>query len=148
MKVPRGMVVVVIIALVVAVQSQPAPAPLNSVAQTESPNAGSGSRRNDKDTILDQPTILEKKSFSSFQSQFSKPLGYSRGSKYILPQRPADSSFAPVKNLPYAARAEAAGNVGFVRTNGTNFVLNGKIKYFSGSNDYFLIMRCYPPLNF
>ncbi|CAL8463202.1 g2736 [Coccomyxa elongata] len=77
------------------------------------------------------------------EGQFSKPLGYSRGNKYILPKQPADSAFAPVNNLPYAARAESAGNIGFVQTNGTNFVLNGKIKYFSGSNDYFLIMRNY-----
>ncbi|EIE21346.1 glycoside hydrolase [Coccomyxa subellipsoidea C-169] len=66
-----------------------------------------------------------------------------RSDKYTLPSQPTDDSFAPLENRELAAKVESGGNVGFVGTNGTNFVLNGKITYFSGSNDYFLILRTY-----
>ncbi|BDA44582.1 probable mannan endo-1,4-beta-mannosidase 1 at N-terminal half [Coccomyxa sp. Obi] len=66
-----------------------------------------------------------------------------RSEKFILPEQPANSSFAPVNGEALAARIEAGGNIGFVKTTGTNFVLNGKIRYFSGSNNHFLILRNY-----
>ena len=124
----------------VAVQAQPAPAPAKSVGPAEGPTAVRAAT-GDKYALGPQPSFLQQLTYSDFQSQFSEPQNYTRGEKYILPQQPADSSFAPIKNQALAAKTESAGNVGFVTTNGTNFVLNGHIKYFSGSNDYFLIMR-------
>ncbi|CAL8463203.1 g2737 [Coccomyxa elongata] len=124
-----------------AVRAQPAAAPSQSVGPAESPSAVRPV--NDKYALGPLPNFLQQASYSDFQSQFREPQNYSRGEKYVLPQQPADSSFAPIKNQALAARTESSGNVGFVTTNGTNFVLNGQIKYFSGSNDYFLILRNY-----
>ncbi len=125
----------------VAVQAQPATAPSQSVGPAESKSAVRPV--NDKYALGPLPNFLQQQVFSSFQGNFSEPQGYNRDEKYLLPEQPADSSFAPV-NETLAARTEASGNVGFVTTKGINFVLNGQIKYFSGSNDYFLIMRCCP----
>ena len=127
----------------VAVRAQPATAPSQSVGPAESPSAVRPV--NDKYALGPLPNFQQQASYSDFQSQFSEPQNYSRGEKYVLPQQPADSSFAPIKNQALTARTESSGNVGFVTTNGTTFVLNGQIKYFSGSNDYFLILRCCPP---
>jgi mannan endo-1,4-beta-mannosidase len=62
--------------------------------------------------------------------------------KYVLPPKPNRISSIVGNSStvsPQNARTEALG--AFVSTLGGNFVLNGDIKYFSGSNDYFLILR-------
>lgn len=41
-----------------------------------------------------------------------------------------------------AARVEGAASPNFVTTSGVHFMLDGSIRYFPGSNDYFLILRC------
>lgn len=95
--------------------------------------------------VVLQPSTLQEKSSHSFQSNATGAPGFVRGDKYLLPTQPGDDSFAPVKQQALQARVESGGNIGFVKTNGTYFTLNGMIKYFSGSNDYFLILRCSPP---
>ena len=141
MKIGVSNVLVKLCVSLFAVQAQRVPAPEMSVGPAEGP---SELRVDDRHALAPRSAFLQQQVYSNFQGNFSEPQGYVRDEKYILPEQPADSSFAPVENQTLAARTESSGNVGFVTTNGINFVLNGKIKYFSGSNDYFLIMRRVP----
>ena len=125
-------------------EAQAVQPPINSVELAGSPNTYGTLRRNTNFSLAHQQRNLQQSSSNNFQGQFSEPKGFQRHEKYILPQQPADSSFAPVKDAALAARIEAGTNVGYVGTSGTNFVLNGKIRHFSGSNSFFLVMRCCP----
>ena len=74
--------------------------------------------------------------------------------KYLLPSQPTEGSWpssaaagaatapsgsaAPESGARTEAIAPASPN--FVQTDGIHFTLDGEIKYFSGSNDYFLIL--------
>lgn len=131
-------------ALLMVIDAQAAQPPINSAESAERPNTHGTLRRDDTLFVAHQPRKLQQSSLKIFQSQFSEPKGFQRNEKYILPQQPADTSFAPVKDEAVAARIEAGTNIGFVGTSGTNFVLNDKIRHFSGSNSFFLIMRCRP----
>ena len=63
--------------------------------------------------------------------------------KFALPEIPLAFSMAattetsPPQGTPLAVS-------GFVGRNGTNFVVNGKVHFFPGSNDYFLLLRWVP----
>lgn len=47
---------------------------------------------------------------------------------------------APAPSPDFASAAKKASP--FVAARGTHFVVNGKITYFSGTNAYFLLLRC------
>ena len=53
---------------------------------------------------------------------------------------PALSPGSALPPAPATSRAKA-GAAGFVTTSGTNFMLDGKIKFFSGTNAHFLLNR-------
>ena len=137
---------VVMCAIMATAKAQIAPSPSQIVGPAEGPTSDSTFERNDKYKLGPQPASLQKLTAHSFESGSSGSPNFRRSDKYLLPSQPADDSFAPLQNEGFAARVaakvEAGGNMGFVKTNGTYFVLNGKITYFSGSNDYFLILRC------
>ena len=60
--------------------------------------------------------------------------------------RPQRSPALGPGTAPGPARPKAAAEAsGFVTTSGTNFVVDGKIKFFSGTNAYFLLNRCARP---
>ena len=60
----------------------------------------------------------------------------------VRPQMsPAPSPGSAQPPSPARPRAEADAS-GFVTTSGTNFVVKGKVKFFSGTNAYFLLNRC------
>ena len=65
---------------------------------------------------------------------------FARTEKYTLPARPNDAALGPA-NASTAAAVEAISAGAFVRTSGTNFLLNDQVRYFAGSNDYFLVLR-------
>ncbi len=74
--------------------------------------------------------------------------------KYLLPDRPTAGTW-PAAAPPAAAAAGSSASpessarteaippasTNFVQTDGIHFTLDGAIKYWSGSNDYFLILR-------
>ena len=144
MKSARYLAVVCVV--MVTAKAQIAPSPSQIVGPAEGPTSDSTFERNDKYKLGPQPASLQKLTTHSFESGSSGSSDFNRSDKYLLPSPPVDNSFAPLQNEGFAAsvaaKVEAAGNIGFVKTSGTNFVLNGKITYFSGSNDYFLILRC------
>ena len=76
-------------------------------------------------------------------------------SKYLLPSQPTEGSWPSAPSAagaaiasPGSAAAESGAHTeaifpaspNFVQTDGIHFTLDGEIKYFSGSNDYFLIL--------
>ena len=69
--------------------------------------------------------------------------GFSRDARYILPPRPTEE-WRPATDF---TREEQVAPTGFVKTEGTNFVLDGKIVQFAGTNGYFVILRCAPILH-
>ena len=125
-------------------KAQTAQAPSQYLGTAQGPSPASAFERSDKYRLAPQPGFQQRASTVSFESGYSGSPEFNRSDKYTLPSQPTDDSFAPLENRELAAKVESGGNVGFVGTNGTNFVLNGKITYFSGSNDYFLILRCRP----
>ena len=64
--------------------------------------------------------------------------GFSRDARYILPPRPTEE-WRPATDF---TREEQVAPTGFVKTEGTNFVLDGKVVEFAGTNGYFVILRC------
>ena len=74
-------------------------------------------------------------------------------SKYLLPDRPTAESWPGTTPAAAAATGSSASPEGarteaippaspnFVQTDGIHFTLDGAIKYWSASNDYFLILR-------
>ena len=50
---------------------------------------------------------------------------------------------APAPSPGFASAAKKASP--FVSARGTHFVVNGKVTYFSGTNAYFLLLRCVLP---
>ena len=90
-----------------------------------------------------QPSVAlsptDTKSFSSRPYQGEE---FPRGARYVLPDiqpiglnPPATSDSAQPETAPVPVS-------GFVQRSGQNFVVNGSVHFFSGSNDYFLILRC------
>ena len=69
--------------------------------------------------------------------------GFSRDARYILPPRPTEE-WRPATDF---TREEQAAPTGFVKTEGPNFVLDGKVVQFAGTNGYFVILRCAPMLH-
>jgi hypothetical protein len=65
---------------------------------------------------------------------------FARTEKFTLPARPRDAAFAPTNASTTAAAVEANSPGAFVTTSGTNFVQNSQVRYFSGANDYFLVL--------
>ena len=133
---------VVICAIMATAEAQIAQAPSPVVGTAQGPSPASAFERSDKYILAPQPESQQRASSTNFQSGYSGSAEFNRSDKYTLPSQPTDDSFAPLENRELAAKIESGGNFGFVGTSGTNFVLNGKITYFSGSNDYFLILRC------
>ena len=64
--------------------------------------------------------------------------GFPRDARYILPPRPTEE-WRPATDF---TREEQVAPTGFVKTAGTNFVLDGKVVQFAGTNGYFVILRC------
>ena len=60
--------------------------------------------------------------------------------KFALPEIPLAFSMAAVNEISQPQGMPSAVS-GFVGRNGTNFVVNGKVHFFPGSNDYFLLLR-------
>lgn len=95
-------------------------------------------------SALRQGTQLQSASGVAFENTATNP-------KYILPDQPTSASWTgePSSAQPEAAKAETAAHVeaiapaspNFVTTDGIHFTLDGSIRYFPGSNDYFLILR-------
>ncbi len=82
--------------------------------------------------------VTGTKSFSSRQYQGEE---FPRGARYVLPEiqpiglnpsAPSDSAQPETAPVPVS---------GFVQRSGPNFVVNGSVHFFPGSNDYFLILR-------
>ena len=65
---------------------------------------------------------------------------FAHTAKYALPAKPNDTELAPTNSSGASVEAISA----FVGTQGTDFVVNGQVHFFSGSNDYFLILRYFP----
>jgi hypothetical protein len=61
-------------------------------------------------------------------------------SKFKLPSKPSDGDFAKVQPDGQGAHTES-GSSGFVQTSGSHFIVDGTVRNFRGSNDYFLVMR-------
>jgi len=90
------------------------------------------------------PMDMPQQSASSFASAEAAtpaagPGSFPRDPRLVLPPRPTEE-WRPA-NL--SSREEQA-STGFVSAVGTNFVLDGKIIEFAGTNGYFLILRCQP----
>ena len=66
--------------------------------------------------------------------------GFPGDARYILPPRPTEE-WRPATDL---GREEQAAPTGFVKTLGANFVLDGKVVQFAGTNGYFVILRWAP----
>ena len=130
----------------------PAPGPAGA-AETESSSHRSSDKyaiAADPDTsgwtqgsALPQGTGVQSASGVAFENTVTNP-------KYILPSQPTSASWSGQSSAqPEAARAETAAHVediapassNFVTTDGIHFTLDGSIRYFPGSNDYFLILR-------
>ena len=63
-----------------------------------------------------------------------------RPDKFALPEIPLAFSMAATTEISQPQGQPSAVS-GFVGRNGTNFVLNGRVHFFPGSNDYFLLLR-------
>ena len=84
------------------------------------------------------PSLTGTKSFSSRPYQGDK---FPRDARLVLPEvqpiglnPPATSESAQPETAPVPVS-------GFVQRSGQNFVVNGSVHFFPGSNDYFLILR-------
>ena len=82
--------------------------------------------------------VTRTKSFSSRRYQGDE---FPRDARYVLPEvqpiglnPPATSDSAQPETAPVPVS-------GFVQRSGQNFVVNGTVQFFPGSNDYFLILR-------
>ena len=65
---------------------------------------------------------------------------FPRDPKYILGPVPSSDDFL-ASNEGAQTEAAPANLSGFVRTSGQYFTVAGQVRYFAGSNDYFLILR-------
>ena len=65
---------------------------------------------------------------------------FTRDPKYILGPVPSSDDFL-ASNEGAQTEASPAGLSSFVRTSGQYFTVDGQVRYFAGSNDYFLILR-------
>ena len=74
------------------------------------------------------------------QPQYHPVQGHGNGEAVRPEASPALSPASAPPPAPPTPRAKA-GAASFVTTSGTNFVLNGKIKLFSGTNAHFLLNR-------
>ncbi len=89
-----------------------------------------------------QPSVsLPTAGTKSFSSRPSQGEEFPRDARYVLPEvqpiglnPPATSDSAQPETAPVPVS-------GFVQRSGQNFVVNGSVHFFPGSNDYFLILR-------
>ena len=84
--------------------------------------------------------------FAPAQSQSnasSDSSDFVRHTKFVLPNQPnnATLSLGLAGSRTNAASVEAISQLQFVKTNGVHFTVGGRIRYFKGSNDYFLVLR-------
>ena len=63
-----------------------------------------------------------------------------RPDKFALPEIPLAFSMAATTEISQPQGQPSAVS-GFVGRNGTNFVVDGRVHFFPGSNDYFLLLR-------
>ena len=146
----RSLLALGLVLTALAVAPAPAPGPAGRVE-------AEGQRSSDKYALdgdpnssgwtqgsqLPQGTGVQSASGFGFENTATNP-------KYILPSQPTSGSWTgQTAAQPESARAETAAHVediapaspNFVTTDGIHFTLDGSIKYFPGSNDYFLILR-------
>ena len=88
----------------------------------------------------------ETSPFAPTQSQSnttSNSSDFVRHTKFVLPNQPinATSRMDLAGRQINPASVEAISQLQFVRTNGVYFTVGGRIRYFKGSNDYFLVLR-------
>ena len=74
-------------------------------------------------------------------TEFTENSRFPRHANYLLPNQPAKAEMENAITEGAKTEAAPAAVSGFVTTSGQNFILNGKIHFFPGSNDYFLILR-------
>ena len=119
----------------------PAPAPATSFAQIAgSPLGGTLDGDNIASAVLAAAAPGPASGFSTEPTASLAEDSFRQSQKYALPAPPNGTDLQPT-NSSETASVEAIS--GFVSVLGTDFILNGQKHYFSGSNDYFLILR-YP----
>ena len=100
----------------------------------------SGTIDNPADNSTDTSPFAPAPSQSSTSSNTSD---FVRHTKFVLPDQPenATSGLDLAAGRSNAASVEAISQLQFVKTSGVHFTVGDRIRYFKGSNDYFLVLR-------
>ncbi len=84
------------------------------------------------------PPANGTKSFMSIPYSEKK---FPRNARYVLPDVLPIGTYPPAPGEGAQPETEPVAVSGFVQRSGQNFVVNGSVHFFPGSNDYFLILR-------